>query len=137
MPTMHSSVATCHYAVSVLAQEGLVEVRATDPDAKEVLWGWAGDYDSTKDAGAQALYGTEDWKARRPGERFELDHDPWRWSLNAVAYCSLRTSLLTGLADPKRYELGDAELALYRELLDTMDKALVAARRQGIQVLQR
>ncbi len=141
MPTLKSSVTTSHYSVTVHAREGAMEVRTQDPDAKEVIWGWAGDYDSTKDEGAPALYGREDWdavrEAKKAGATFAQDHDPWVWHLNAVSYCSLRTSLLTGLADPKRYELSERDVELYNELLTTMDKALVQARRGGLMAFQR
>jgi hypothetical protein len=98
-----------HY---VMGRDGEhVRVIANNPTAKEVLFGWAGDYGSTKDPGAIELYGQA-----RPGAPWRGDLTEWVWKLSPAGVRSLRRSLCLGLKEPERFEVSELLAKLRRVL---------------------
>jgi len=93
---------------------GGADIAARNSHAKQAIWGWAGDYGSTKDPGAIELYG-------RGTRRGEGDREQWEWSLSAAGLTSLRNALVENIRDLKRYDTGKQELAAIRELLRKID----------------
>lgn len=89
---------------SVAMDGGTMVVFARDERAMQVLFGWAGDYGSTKDRGAIELYGQ-----RATGG--------WRWRLSPAGVQSLTRSLKEQIANPARYETSATELRMVKELL--------------------
>lgn len=112
-------MARAYYTVKKVGGE--IVIRASDPDAKQTLWGWAGDYGSTHDSGSIELYGTD-----VPGVGYG-DNKLWEWRLSAKGVESLVKSLKLQQKDPKRYEATRTEQTCARELLAKMKKASKAS----------
>jgi len=112
-------MARAYYTVEKAGDK--IVIRASDPDAKQTLWGWAGDYGSTHDSGAIELYGTD-----VPGVGYG-DNKLWEWNLSANGVESLVKSLKLQQRDPKRYEASKKEQTCARELLAKMKKAAQAS----------
>lgn len=109
-------------------QHGLLLIRASHPRAKQVLWGWAGDYASTRDEGAIQLYGREDFVARQERDEvrgpMSVDWAPWLWRLDTFGVRSLRQAMELELADPAKYESKAFEQRRCRELLAGIEKMM-------------
>ena len=77
------------YSVQAMKRGCKIRIRAKDSTAKQVLFGWAGDYGSTKDPGAIELYGN----GTRRGSG---DNEVWEWKLSHAGVKSLRAGLAEG-----------------------------------------
>ncbi len=94
---------TSYYTAAMDGQHLVLFAR--DDRAKQVLFGWAGDYGSTGDRGAIELYGQQ------------AGGNGWRWRLSKAGVQSLVRSLKTQIADPARYETSATEMRMVKELL--------------------
>lgn len=97
---------------------GYLVLRASHPKAKQILWGWAGDFGSTKDPGAIQLYGDNDNDQPWCG-----DWTVWKWKLDKAARSSLLASLTSGLRDPARFEISRFDQRRYTELIQILSGA--------------
>lgn len=96
------------YYVVKKNSKGGADVATNNDHAKQAIWGWAGDYGSTKDRGAIELYGSGG------GRR-------WTWSLSAAGVTSLLGSLRLFLRDPMKYDGNKSEIAASRELVRKLE----------------
>lgn len=96
------------YAVKVKACK--VEIRAQNPDAKQVLWGWAGG-----SGPAAELYG----QGTRRGVG---DHEVWEWKLSRAGTSELLRSLALQLSD-RKYRGSASEQGAARDLAKKVGKA--------------
>jgi hypothetical protein len=112
-------VAGSFYSVSV--KKCAVKIRARATDAKQVLWGWAGDYGSTKDPGAIELYGN----GTRQGHG---DHEIWEWNLSQAGVNSLMKGLVLQLSD-KSYAGSRREQAAAKSLAHKVSAAATKLKR--------
>lgn len=99
---------TAYYVVKKNDRGG-ADVATNNDHAKQAIWGWAGDYGSTKDRGAIELYGRD------------VSHRRWAWSLSAAGVTSLLGSLRLFLRDPAKYDGNKSEIAASRELLRKLE----------------
>lgn len=83
--------------------EGGVDISASDSDAKQVIFGWAGG-----DRDGMELYG----RAVGSGA-----HAAWKWHLSARGKQILIHGLNAELGSPKKYETTERQKRLARELL--------------------
>jgi len=90
------------YSVTADKKACKVVVRARDVDAKQVLWGWGGDYGSTKDRGAIELYG-------RGTGRGAGDNEVWEWKLSRAGVASLQRGIRAQVENPKKYDVTPRE----------------------------
>lgn len=105
---------------SVKTKGCTVEVRAKDPDAKQVLFGWAGG-SMTKDPGAIELYG-------RGTKRGTGDHEVWEWKLSQAGVNSLMKGLVLQLQDPA-YKGSRREQAAAKSLAHKVSAAATKLKR--------
>ena len=96
---------------SVAVKSCKVVVRAQNPDAKQVLWGWA----EGQTGAAAELYG-------RGTQRGVGDHEVWEWKLSRAGVSELLRSLALQLSD-KRYRGSRSEQGAARDLAKKVGKA--------------
>jgi hypothetical protein len=94
-----------------------IVIRASDPDAKQTIWGWAGG----GQPGGMEMYGTD-----VPGVGYG-DNKLWEWKLSEAGVASLMKGLKLQQSEPKRYEASKKEKVCARELLAKMKKASKAS----------
>lgn len=90
--------------------KGGADISTNNDHAKQAIWGWAGDYGSTKDPGAIELYGRKVNPRRR-----------WLWSLSPAGVTSLLSSLRLYLREPQKYADSKSEIAASKELLRKLE----------------